>query len=155
MGKWSTRKGCQCRKPRACSAQSVYKGGCFHCKALAREDKHWASKALLKLPGRQNGLLVSIPPFPAKGCGSSSVTSAPIQLLARPQCTPLGFSCLCPSPAMVELGDLGSDCWERVGEKPQWKSLLFPWEPPVSSGPQPWCCMDYKGAVPVPSHAPH
>lgn len=42
------------------------------------------------------------------------VTSAPIQLLARPQCTPLGFSCLCPSPAL--LCDLGSDCWERAGK---------------------------------------
>lgn len=50
-------------------------GGCSHRKALAQEDKQWASKALLKLPGRQNGFLVSVPPFPVKGCGSSRTVS--------------------------------------------------------------------------------
>lgn len=109
-------------------------GGCSHHKALAQEDKQWASKALLKLPGRQNGFLVSVPPFPVKGCGSSRTVSPlhPSSCLVDPNAHPQGSAaCASAQPSC------GAAVWPWVWllgkslEKPHWETLLFPWEPPL------------------------
>lgn len=102
--------------------------------SLAQEDKPWASKAWLKLARRQNGFLVSVPPFPVKGCGSSRTMSPlhPPSCLPEANAHPWGSAACAPAQPRC-----GAAVWPSIWllgkswEKPHWKTLLFPWEPPL------------------------
>lgn len=107
---------------------------------LAQEDKHWASKALLKLPGRQNGFLVSISALPGKGCESSRAVSPlhPSSCLLDPSAHPWASAACAPGQLWCSCVTLDLTAGKELG-KASLETLLFPWEPPSSSGPQPLC----------------
>lgn len=85
----------------------------------------------------------------------NSVTSAPIQLLGRPQCTPPGFSCLCLSPAQLWCScvTLSLTAGKELGKASLGDSPL-----PLGATLKALSlgvCICYRAAVPVPGHAPH
>lgn len=98
VSKQSTRKGCQRRKPKACSTRSVYGGGCFHHAASTWKDKFWArtaiARAVVKLVESQSGLLASVPRFPMQIYGSSRTVLPlhPSSCLLGPSAHPWGLA---------------------------------------------------------------
>lgn len=120
VGKRSTGKGCQRRKPKARSTESVYRGR-FHHTASAWKDKSWArtaiARAVAKLVKTPSGFPVSVPPFPVQVCGSSRRALAlhPPSCSLGPRAQPrVWLPVPKASSAVVQLCDLGSDCWERA-----------------------------------------
>lgn len=174
VGKRSTGKGCQRRKPKARSTESVYRGR-FHHTAAAWKDKFWArtaiARAVAKLVDTRSVLLVSIPPFPVQVCGSSrrAVALHPPSCSLGPRAQPRGSAARaqgqlsCGAAVWPWIWLLGKSCVGKSWEKPHRETLLFPWEPPLSSGPQSWslhelhssCASAWPRTSPVWTLTPH
>lgn len=117
VAKWSTRKECQRRKPRPCSAQSVFRSGCFH--PWPKRTNPGQAKHGWSWLGDRMGSLCLFHHFQWRVVGAAEqchLCTHPAACQRQMHTPGVQLPVPQPSPAVVQLCDLRSGCWERAGK---------------------------------------